>query len=139
VGREEAARLMDPLSLLIAYAAEAGARPFRPGRHDCALFAAGWVKQVTGQDLARGWRSTYRSLKRGQRLLRDAGFADHVALAAAHLPEIQPAFAQVGDLAVLDDHAFGINAGEMIYCLKPQGLGLVPRGQMRRAFAVRIP
>jgi len=130
---------MDRLSLLIAYAAEAGSRPFRPGRHDCALFAAGWVKLATGQDLARGWRSTYRSLKRGQRLLEEAGFADHVALAAAHLPEIAPAFAQVGDLAVLEDNALGIVAGEMIYCLRPDGLGLVPRGQMRRAFAVRTP
>lgn len=130
---------MDRLSLLIAYAAEAGSRPFRPGRHDCALFAAGWVKMATGQDLARGWRSTYRSLKRGQRLLEEAGFADHVALAAAHLPEIAPAFAQPGDLAVLDDNAFGIVAGEMIYCLRPDGLGLVPRGQMRRALAVRTP
>jgi len=130
---------MDRLSLLITYAAEAGARSFRPGRHDCALFAAGWVKQVTGQDYARGWRSTYRSLKRGQQLLEEAGFTDHVALAATHLPEIAPAFAQVGDIAVLDDNAFGITAGEMIYCLKPQGLGLVPRGQMRRTFAVRTP
>lgn len=128
---------MDRLSLLIAYASEAGARPFRPGRHDCALFAAGWVKQVTGQDHASGWRSTYRSLKRGQKLLEEAGFADHVALAAAHLPEIAPAFAQIGDLAVLDDQAFGIVAGEMIYCLKPEGLGLVPRSAMRRAFQVR--
>ena len=128
---------MDRLSLLIAYAAEASARSFRPGRHDCALFAAGWVKQVTGQDFARGWRSTYRSLRRGQQLLEEAGYTDHVALAAAHLPEIAPAFAQVGDLAVLDDQALGIVAGEMIYCLKPEGLGLVPRGQMRRAFQVR--
>jgi hypothetical protein len=130
---------MDRLLLLIAYAAEAGARPFRPGRHDCALFAAGWVKIATGQDLARGWRSTYRSLKRGQQLMQDAGFVDHVDFAAAHLSEIAPAFAQVGDLAVLDDQAFGIVAGEMIYCLKPQGLGLVPRSAMRRAFAVRTP
>ena len=130
---------MDQLSLLIAYAAEAGARPFRPGRHDCALFAAGWVKIATGQDLARGWRSIYRSLKRGQRLLEEAGFADHVDFAASHLPEIAPAFAQVGDLAVLDDQAFGIVVGEMIYCLKPQGLGLVPRSAMRRTFSVRTP
>lgn len=128
---------MDRLSMLIAYAAEAGARPFRPGRHDCALFAAGWVKQVTGRDLARGWRSTYRSLQRGQQLLEKAGFADHVALAAAHLPEIAPAFAQVGDLAVLETQASGIVVGEMIYCLRPEGLGLVPRSAMRRAFAVR--
>ena len=128
---------MDRLSPLIAYAAEAGARPFRPGRHDCALFAAGWVRQVTGQDLARGWRSRYRGIKHGQHLLQQAGFADHVALAAAHLPGIAPAFAQIGDIAVLEDHALGIVAGEMIYCLRPDGLGLVPRGQMRRAFAVR--
>jgi hypothetical protein len=130
---------MDRLSLLIAYAAEAGSRRFRPGRHDCALFAADWVKLATGRDLGRGWRSRYRSLKRGQLLLREAGFFDHVALAAAHLPEIAPAFAQPGDLAVLEDNAFGIVAGEMIYCLRPDGLGLVPRGQMRRAFAVRTP
>ena len=130
---------MDRLSMLIAYATEAGQKPFRPGRNDCALFAAGWVKIATGQDCARGWRSIYRSLKRGQQLLEKAGFADHVEFAAAHLPEIAPAFAQVGDIAVLDDQAFGITAGEMIYCLTPQGLGLVPRGQMHRAFAVRIP
>lgn len=130
---------MDRLSLLIAYAADAGQKPFRPGRNDCALFAAGWVKQLTGEDLARGWRSTYRSLKRGQQMLEEAGFTDHVALAAAHLPEIPPSFAQVGDLAVLETQAFGIVAGEMIYCLKPDGLGLVPRSAMRRAFAVRTP
>ena len=127
---------MDRLSLLIAYAAEAGQKPFRPGRHDCALFAAGWVKLSTGKDHARGWRSTYRSLRRGQQLLEEAGFSDHVDFAAAHLPEIAPAFAQVGDIAVLDDNAFGIIAGEMIYCLRPEGLGLVQRGQMRRAFQV---
>ena len=128
---------MDRLSLLIAYTAEAGARPFRLGRHDCALFAAGWVKLATGRDLVRGWCSTYRSLKRGQQLLEEAGFTDHVEFAAVHLPEIAPAFAQVGDLAVLEDNAFGIVAGEMIYCLKPDGLGLVPRSAMHRAFQVR--
>lgn len=127
---------MDRQSMLIDYAAEASQRPFRPGRHDCALFAAGWVKIATGQDFARGWRSTYRSLKRGQQLLAEAGFANHVAFAAAHLPEIPPAFAQVGDIAILDNQAFGIVAGEMIYCLRPEGLGLVPRGQMRRAFNI---
>ena len=127
---------MDRLTLLIEYAADAGQRPFRPGRHDCALFAAGWVKLASDLDPARGWRSTYRSLRRGQQLLATAGFADHVAFAAVHLSEFPPAFAQVGDLAVLDDQAFGIVAGEMIYCLRPEGLGLVPRGQMRRAFGI---
>jgi hypothetical protein len=129
--------MMDRLTRLLDYVADAGGRPFRPGRHACALFAAGWVKVVTGRDLARGWRSRYRSLRGGQKLMEEAGFRDHIAVAAAHLPEIVPAFAQIGDLVVLEARTFGIVAGEMIYCLRPEGLGLVPRREMRRAFAVR--
>ena len=129
----------DRLSLLIAYVHGAHSRPFCPGRHDCALFAAGWVKLITGLDLARGHRSKYRSVKGGHARLRQAGYAGPVALAAAHLTEVPPAFAQPGDLAVLDEATFGLLAGEMIYGLGPQGLAPVPRGQMRRAFAVGRP
>lgn len=129
--------MMDTTTLLIDYAAEAGKRPFRPGTHDCALFAAGWVKKATGRDLARGWRSQYRSLRRGQAILEQAGFQDHVALAAAYLEEVKPALAQIGDVAVLENDAFGIVAGEMVYCLRPEGLGLIPRAQMKRAFMLR--
>ena len=128
---------MNPLSWLIAYADAARQRPFRPGQDDCALFAGGWVQQITGRDLACGRRGQYRSLKGGQQLLKAAGFSDHVALAAAHLPSIAPAFAQVGDLGVLETDAFGLIAGEMMYCLRPEGLGLVSRSEMRRAFKVR--
>lgn len=122
---------------LFAYLLAANAKPFRAGTHDCALFAAGWVREVTGQDLARGWRGKYRSLKRGAEVLAEAGFDSHVALAAAHLPEIAPAFALPGDLMILDDDACGILIGERVAVLSPGGVGYVSRLDARRAFAVR--
>lgn len=111
---------------------------FRPGQADCALFAAGAVKAVTGEDHARGHRG-YRTIAEGMRKLRRAGFEDHVALVASILPEIAPAFAQVGDVAVIETDegpALGVVQGEMIYCLRPDGMGLVPLLSAVRAFRV---
>jgi len=68
-----------------------------------------------------------------------AGFADHVALAAALLPEMPSAYARTGDGAVVateDGPALGLVQGEMIYVLGPRGLSLVPRSRATRAFRV---
>ncbi|AET73304.1 hypothetical protein EMVG_00018 [Emiliania huxleyi virus PS401] len=124
---------------LAEYVAAAARQPFRPGRHDCALFAAGAVKAMTGADFARGYRSTYRSLAKGRQVLQEKGFADHVALAAHHLPEIAPIMAQEGDIAVVAgdaDSALGVVQGPMIYVLRPGGLGLEPLTAAVRAFRV---
>lgn len=124
---------------LIRFLALAAAKPFAPGRHDCALFAAGAVTAMTGADPARGWRG-YRSLAAGRRKLEAAGYADQVALAAAICPEIAPAFAGVGDLAVLPADevgaALGVVQGPGIYCLRPSGLAVVSRLHAQRAFRV---
>ena len=117
---------MDRISLLIAHAADASVRPFRPGRHDCALFAAGWVKIATGRDFARGWRGRYRSLRRGQELLAGVGFADHIALAAAHLPEIAPAMAQIGTIGDLYRH-FRIDHEAIVTSVRHMTRGAPPR------------
>ncbi len=122
---------------LFDYLLAANQQSFRPGQHDCALFAAGWVREVTGQDLARGYRSKYRSLKRGGQVLAEAGFESHVAMAAAHLPEIAPAFAMPGDVVVVADDAFGILIGDRVAVLSPGGVGYVSRLDVHRAFAVR--
>lgn len=132
-------RLDDWRTRLRAHAAQAARKKFRPGSHDCALFAAGAVKAMTGTDLARGWRSKYRSLKRGREMLAELGYADHVALAAAHLPEIPPAMAQVGDVAAVEEEgelALGIVQGERIWVLRPDGLGTVLLTDASRAFCV---
>lgn len=113
---------------LCTFLAETADRPFAPGRHDCALFAAGAVKAVTGRDPARGWRG-YRTVARGQVRLRQAGFEDHVALARSLFP--QTAQPMPGDLAVIetpDGPALGVVQGTMIYAPAAKGWALVPRG-----------
>ncbi|NRB19956.1 MAG: hypothetical protein HRU33_21015 [Rhodobacteraceae bacterium] len=134
------ARLPDWRPRLSAYLAENGARAFRPGFHDCALFAAGAVEAMTGTDAAAQWRGTYRSLEDGQSLLQRAGYSDHVALVAAYLSEVHPSQAAVGDLAALPGSdgrpALGVVQGASVYVLQPSGMALVNRLQIERAFRV---
>lgn len=132
-------RLPDWKSRLIAYLADAARIPFQPGVHDCALFSAGAVFAMTGVDYAATWRGRYTTLNGGLRVLRKAGFADHIALAAMSFDEVHPAFAQVGDLAVLPSpggNVLGVLRGETIYVLTPACLGHEPRERATRAFSV---
>ncbi|MBY6113289.1 hypothetical protein KUW09_04880 [Mameliella alba] len=121
---------------LAAYLAGIAGVAYRPGRHDCALFVAGAVKVMTGTDHARGWRSKYRSIKRGQVMLRDRGFDGHVGFVAAHYPEVAPILAQAGDIAVIDGDNLGVVQGAGVYVLRPDGLGIVPLTAAERAFRV---
>lgn len=128
-------RLTDWQGRLTEYLNATTQRRFRPGRHDCALFVAGAVKAMTGVDHAKGWRG-YTSLKAGQAALQEAGFADHVALVAAHYPEIPVAFARMGDVAVCEGDALGIVTGEMVTVLRPDGRGLIPLMEAKKVFQV---
>lgn len=130
---------------LTACLAQVARQPYRPGTQDCALFAAGAVAAMTGEDLAAPWRGHYRSVKEGLKALRAAGFADHLAFVSAHFPEIPPAFANPGDLAELEGldglPALGVVQGEHVYVLRPVvdgvgGIGLVPLTAVRRAWRV---
>jgi len=125
---------------LVAWLASVRARPFAPGAHDCGLFTAGALEAMTGVDHGAAWRGRYKTLKGARRLLKKAGYADHVAYVAGLFDEVPPAFAQAGDIAVIDGDdgpALGIVQGEGVYVLTPAcGLGLVPRRQMKRAFRV---
>lgn len=125
---------------LAAYVAQVEAQPFVPGRFDCALFAAGAVEAMTGVDLAAHWRGRYRSVRGGVRVLRAEGYADHVALAAAHFEAIPPAMAGIGDLGVVPSdtgHAMGVVLGSTVAVLRPEGgLGRVALSQLMGAFRV---
>lgn len=124
---------------LVAYLHASAREPFKPGRHDCALFAAGAVLAMTGQDMAAGWRGRYTTLSGGLRVLRKAGHADHVALAASMFPEVPVAMAQPGDLAAVptpDGLALGVVQGEAVYVIGPGGLALVSLMTAQRAFRV---
>lgn len=123
-------RLVNWESRLMAYIAGVARAGFAFGQHDCALFAAGGVEALTGEDPARVWRGQYVSQAGGIRHLRKAGHADHIAAARALFPEIHPSGIMLGDLAAVpaDDGlgALGIVQGEMIYVLRIDGLGLLP-------------
>lgn len=126
-------------NLLIAHLSRVVRLPFEMGQHDCALFAAGCVEAMTGADYAADFRGRYKTLKGGIRVLRKAGFDDHIALAASHFEEIAPAFAGVGDLAAVDTPdglALGVVQGAGVYVLGLDGLGVVSRLQAVRAFRV---
>ncbi|CUH67963.1 hypothetical protein TG4357_03310 [Thalassovita gelatinovora] len=133
-------RYPDWNSRLIKYLSTAVETPFQPGIHDCALFFAGAVEAQTGKDHAAPYRGRYTTLRGGLRVLRKDGFGDHIALAAHHLPEIPPSFAQPGDGAVIDTPdgpALGVVQGERIYVLGIDRLHLMPRLNATRAFGVR--
>ncbi len=130
-------RLPDWQARLHAWLLEVGGKPFKPGRHDCALFAAGAVAAMTGEDPAAVFRGRYRTLRGGLRVLRRAGWRDHIAFAAAQLDEINPLLARPGDLAVVPadgGDALGVVQGEWIYVLGLQGMGMVPLTAATRAF-----
>ena len=126
--------------LLLTYLQEVRAHgaKLRPGRFDCALYAAEWVKRCTGQDLASEWRGTYRRLSDGRAKLRQAGYSDPVELAAAHLIEIQGwQHAQLGDVAAIEEEgetAFGLIGGPQIHVLSDLGLDYVFLERATRIF-----
>lgn len=124
---------------LMQYLGQAARRPFAPGVHDCALFAAGAVEAMTGVDIAAEFRGRYHTVKGGQRRLRRAGYADQVAMAAAHFEEIPVAFASPGDIAVLqtpEGLALGIVQGAAVYAVASNGLGAHDLLKAIRAFKV---
>lgn len=115
-------------------------RPLEPGRHDCCLFGAGAVEAQTGVDLAADWRGRYSTFRGGYRMLRRAGYADHVAFIAAHLPEARITSVRAGDIAIVpseEGDAVGVVQGEAVYVLGLDGrLALVPMAPVLRLFHV---
>lgn len=120
---------------LVAFLRENHDRPFQPGVWDCAIWAAGAVEAMTGEDLLRGFRG-YRSIAEGKRKLQAKGYEDHVAFVAAHLSEVPPSFAQPGDVALLEGQSLGIVQGAQVYCFGINGFGMASLTDIERAFRV---
>ncbi len=122
---------------LSALVADRLQRRFEWGVHDCALFAADAILAITGTDPARDWRGRYTSARGARKLLRARGFADKAALLSALLPEVPPARAAVGDIALLGDDEtlpVAVIVGPLLAAPGPDGLRFGMRGMMVRAF-----
>lgn len=123
-------RLRDWRPRLTAYLVEITPVAFRMGSQDCALFASGAVRAMTGHDPAAAFRGTYTDLKTGLERLKAAGFKSHIQIVDALFDRVPAAFAQVGDLALIEvpeGYALGLVAGDTLVCLTPAGLGHLPR------------
>ncbi|MFN3575363.1 MAG: DUF6950 family protein [Tabrizicola sp.] len=132
-------RRPDWRSRLNAYLAEIAPADFSYGSNDCALFVAGAVRALTGHDPAAAWRGTYTTLEGGLKRLKKAGIADHVAVVDGLFQRVAPAFAQVGDVALLraeSSEGLGIVVGETVVCLSPRGLAHLPRNFIIAAWTV---
>ncbi|WP_425595623.1 DUF6950 family protein [Phaeobacter inhibens] len=116
-------------SNLCGFLASVSRQKFRPGSHDCALFAAGAVQAMTGADLAADYAGRYRTVAEGMALLRSEGVVDLTALVIRHFEEIPPLKAGVGDLALVQgeggEDALGVVQGPSIFVLQRNGLGRV--------------
>lgn len=131
-------RLPDWSVRLRAWLISIHGRPIQPGHHDCCLFGAGAIEAQTGIDLAADWRGRYSTFVGGRRVLRQAGYADHVALIATHLREAPVIEACEGDIAILptgDGDAVGVVQGAAVYVLAQTGrIGLAPMTAAHRLF-----
>ena len=131
-------RLPDWRERLLAYVASISAEPFRPGRHDCIILAAGGRQALTGVDLMENWRGRYRSVEDGLELARQQGCENPFEWVVQGLEEVPAAFAQVGDIALLDGTngmpGLGIVAGEHVYTVGLRRLEIAQLTDVRRAW-----
>jgi hypothetical protein len=101
------------------------------GRHDCALFAAGVVRAITGEDFAAEYRGRYTTRIGAARVLRRVahGDVDAAATRALGAPLAAPLMAQRGDVVALDRSeglGLGICLGARIAVVGAAGLEFRP-------------
>lgn len=98
---------------LIEYVDAHAAQPFEWGAFDCACFAAGWVREATGEDALDGidWHDEVSAL----RLMRDGGGLP-VLVTTRLGAAIPAALAQRGDVVLTSVNgrdALGVCLGEV--------------------------
>lgn len=125
---------------LAAAIADARARPFAWGRHDCATWAFDLRRDLTGgEDVAAQWRGRYSTALGAQRVMRKLGWSDLEAMGRDLLgtPLATPLLAQRGDLVLGgEDPAFGVCAGARAAFVTPDGLGFLPLAACSLAWRV---
>jgi hypothetical protein len=112
-------------------------RPFRYGDWDCCLFAADAVMQMTGVDIAAGFRGQYASRRAAYALLKAHSGRPSVRttmeqIATMHdMPEVPIRYAQRGDMALIPrarDYSLGIVSltGKELVVLRARTLVMIP-------------
>ena len=128
-------RLADWEARLSDYLTDMAGKVYSYGEHDCALFAAGAVLAMTGNDPAGEFRGRYSTAGGSVKALKKDGAGDLEATIAAKF-EVKPiGFAQRGDLVTYAG-AVGVCIGADALLVTDGGLTRVPRSDWTGAFAV---
>jgi hypothetical protein len=111
--------------------------PFEWQTNDCVTFAADWAFAVTGADPIADVRGSWTTKIGAARALnRFGGLAEAIG---SRLEEISPAFAQRGDVGLVDvedGEALVIVGYDNLIGPGPNGLTFLPRDKMKRAWKV---
>lgn len=119
-------RLSDWPERLKATIAHFEGKPWAWGESDCAVFAAACVEAITGRNVLGTFRGAYASRLTAAARLRGRGFrtvraaAEH-ALIRLGAQEIDPRFAQVGDVGVTADDVLAVRLALGFVARRPDG------------------
>lgn len=108
---EEIVRAHDWEERLACYLDLCSERPFLWGQHDCALFAAGAIKAMTGVDPAADFRGKYDDARGAAAALRELGSGTLYHTVCSWLGQPKPiSLAHRGDI-VMRNKALGVSVG----------------------------
>lgn len=114
-------------------------KPFQYGFCDCAIFGSDIIQAITGDDPAQHFRGRYKTKIGGLRAIRKAGFRDQADYLEKTFETIHPAFAQVGDLGLIDTEegpAIVVVLGAFAAGLGSDGLVRFQISEITKAFKV---
>lgn len=140
--RPPRARPQDWPERLAAHIAAHRAAPFAWGAHDCATFAADWVRMMHDADLLAELRGTYATEAEYLALVAAGGGLSAMAGAAAArlgLPECLSAYAQRGDVVLVrfgNEECLGVVDALSVTVPALGGIRLAPRRGIVRAWSV---
>jgi hypothetical protein len=131
-------RVPDWTQRLDAAVEAARAQPFVWGRHDCALWAADVVLQLTGVDHAADLRGRYRTQHGALALIARRGGLAAIATKALGYP-VRITLARRGDVCLVcraTGPSLGICIGDRAGFTGPQGLAFLPLLECEQAWHV---
>lgn len=106
----------------------------------CLAWCGAVAKAVTGSDPVEPIIELYKNKSEAKRVMAKNKWRDMGDVAASLYPEIAPADAKDGDWAFVtpeESHGtLGVVCGPHVTVKAERGIGLVPRGTIRRAFRV---
>lgn len=108
------------------YIASKRDEPFDYGVNDCAMFAAGAVEAMTGENPMEEFFGSYGDLRGSIKALKTLGEGSLEATIDGKFDEVEVGRAQRGDLAFFDG-SVGVVLGGFAYFVSDDGLERIPR------------